>query len=85
MRSENDPVRLVQGGASGSVESGAPVSVRVVRQSNAPWRLVLKVRRGMTRGYTFCGLALHIGISHERLRLIIHEVALEIRAERFEV
>lgn len=80
MRNEADAMRLVRGGAARTVESGAPVSVRCVRQSNAPWRLVLKVERGMRNGCTFKDLALAIGIGHERLRELIHDLALELRA-----
>jgi hypothetical protein len=85
-RSANDDLRLVQCGDDQSAVEHRPLqSMRVLRQSSAPWRLLVKVEKSMRpnkdgTAYTFAQVARHIGVSHERLRELIHELALELRA-----
>lgn len=68
-----DDLRLVRSDDSRPVVVRPLQPVRSVRKSDAPPRLLLKVESGMSQGYTFIGLANHIGVPVARLRDLIKE------------
>lgn len=69
---DND-LRLVRSADSWPVVVRPLQPVSRVRKSDAPPRLLLKVERGMNQGYTFVGLANHIGVPVARLCELIRE------------